>query len=588
MKKIFHTLKSKSFKTPLDRSEHVPPLRGWFGVINSLTVKQRRILAGLLVIFIVSTISFFKIVDGKYFSDAPAHGGEFSEGIIGSPRFINPLLATSDVDRDLIMLVYEGLLEVSDDGSYEPALAESYSISDDGLTYEVILKENLVWHDGRPITASDVFFTIDRIQDGQLKSPEQANWQGVGVNVNDGERKITFSLSNNYSPFLENLTLGIVPEHIWKDAPPEQTIFSPNNLSPVGSGPYRVDRVNKNGDGVIESIDLVSFDDYYKGEANVARIHLAFFDSEDKMLPAYLAGKIDSMGGISPQTALWLSKEKEAIVTEGPLPRVFGVFFNQNQAPIFLNLEVRKALEEAIDKEALVNSILLGYGVAIDGPLAPPYNKTRVSSEVTGKTKIESAREILEKSGWILGSDGIYEKKSGSSTTKLAFSISTINSGDLKVAAEEVVKVWTELGASVELKLFERGDLNQDVIRPRKYDALLFGQITGKYPDPFAFWHSSQRLDPGLNIALYTNAKSDKILEDIRDTRDLSKRAELYSDFSEIILNERPAIFLYSPNYIYIAPKNIAGVFLSTKYGSSGRFAHISDWYRYKNRTWFK
>lgn len=585
MKEKENTLFKKSFKTPLDSSKHVPGTKDWYLIITSLSRKKKLILFGFIAVFIISTYSLLSTVSKRYFQDIPAHGGSFTEGIVGTPRYINPLLSTSDIDKDLSELIFSGLLKANPDGTYSPDLASSYTISEDGLTYTISLKENILWHDGKEVTAEDVAFTINSVKNELLKSPERANWLGVDVNPID-LKTIEFSLSNPYYPFLESLTLGIIPEHIWKDTLPEQMTFSPENLKPIGSGPYELKKVKRDGSGAIKSLELKSFDDFYEREPYISKINFNFYGTEDEALGAYLDNNIDSIGGLSPQTASWLERQEKVSLAEGTLPRVFAVFFNQNQAPVFLNQEVRSALEISIDKEALINTVLLGYGEIIDEPLAPPISLINTSIDTGTSTRITYAQGVLEKNGWKKNEEGIYEKTINKVKVPLAFSISTINSGDLKVAADELEKTWKNLGADIEMKWFERGDLNQDVIRPRKYDVLLFGQVTGRYPDPFAFWHSSQRLDPGLNVALYTNSTVDSILEDIRITEDVNEKEDLYKEFSEIISEEKPAIFLYSPNYVYLTPSKVMGIQIDTRSGSSGRFSNIEDWYIYSHKTW--
>ena len=157
---------------------------------------------------------------------------------------------------------------------------------------------------------------------------------------------------------------------------------------------------------------------------------------------------------------------------------------------------------------------------------------------------------------------------------------------ELKAAAGIIAEEWRSIGADVDLKIFETGDLNQNVIRPRKYDALFFGEIVGRELDLFAFWHSSQRNDPGLNIALYANITVDKLLEDARTTADYSERLIKYEEFEQEIAEDIPAIFVYSPDFIYIIPKNIKGLELGSVTTPSERFLNIHEWYIETDSVW--
>jgi len=196
----------------------------------------------------------------------------------------------------------------------------------------------------------------------------------------------------------------------------------------------------------------------------------------------------------------------------------------------------------------------------------------------------------LAKAGWKKGEDGFLEKtkteKKKKVTTKLEFAISTGNAPELAKTAELVKQDLSEVGIKVDIKTFEIGNLNQSVIRPRKYDALLFGQIINHESDLFAFWHSSQRKDPGLNVAMYTNAKVDKILEDAFATIDEQSRIKKYAQFEDEIKKDMPAVFLYSPNFIYVVSKNLKGVNIENIISTGDRFLNAYSWYIQTENIW--
>jgi peptide/nickel transport system substrate-binding protein len=180
---------------------------------------------------------------------------------------------------------------------------------------------------------------------------------------------------------------------------------------------------------------------------------------------------------------------------------------------------------------------------------------------------------------------GIFEKKKGTGVEKLSFTLATANVPDLIAAANILKESWKKVGIAVDLKLFESGDLTENVIRTREYDAVLFGLRNGRDPDPYPFWHSSQRLDPGLNISLYANKEADVLLEEARTTTDTGERIKLYQRFSQLIEKDVPAIFLYAPTYRYYAP-HVSGLNVSAATTPSDRFNHVYNWYRYTERVW--
>ena len=171
-------------------------------------------------------------------------------------------------------------------------------------------------------------------------------------------------------------------------------------------------------------------------------------------------------------------------------------------------------------------------------------------------------------------------------TTLLAFSLTTANVPELRATAGIIKEEWEKVGARVDVKIYEPSDLNQNSIRPRKYDALLFGEIFGRDLDLFAFWHSSQRNDPGLNIALYTNLKVDKLLEEARAETDKDKRMEKYQEFEKEVQKEIPAVFIYSPDFIYILPKKVMGADIGNITTPGERFLDINNWYVTVEKKW--
>ena len=200
--------------------------------------------------------------------------------------------------------------------------------------------------------------------------------------------------------------------------------------------------------------------------------------------------------------------------------------------------------------------------------------------------RLQAAEKILIDAGWKKNESGIFEKKEKSQTTRLSFSISTGDVKELKETAMLLQKQWLALGAFVEVKIFEIGDLNQNIIRARKYDSLLFGEIIGREMDLYPFWHSSQRNDPGLNIAMYTNLKADKALENMRVTTDLAKQKSYFEQLATEIKKDIPAVFTYSPYFIYLIPEKVKNVSLGTLNTASDRFNNIHKWHIETNFVW--
>ena len=243
----------------------------------------------------------------------------------------------------------------------------------------------------------------------------------------------------------------------------------------------------------------------------------------------------------------------------------------------------RKALDAAIDKESIIKNVLLGFASEADGPLPPTVAQVAQATTTATSTK---AFDALAKAGWKKDAAGTLGLKVKTGTTTLALSLSTANVPELVESARRIETAWTNMGAKVDVRVFEPTDLNQGVIRPRKYDALLFGLVIGKNSDLYPFWHSSQRNDPGLNVALYTNAKADKLLDLMRKATSTEARKDEYAQLKTEVDADTPAIFLWSPDYIYAVPDKLHGVALGEITTPSDRFIGVEKWYVATDRVW--
>lgn len=555
-------------------------------IIKAFSATEKFIFGILTCIAIVSAFYLAVALNDSFTVPIPAHGGKITEGIVGLPRSVNPVLAFTDVDKDLSTLIYSGLMKYKD-GELVPDLAESYTVSDDGLVYTFILKDDLRFHDGVPLTTDDIEFTVQKVEDQIIKSPKRADWANVAVKKVNA-KEIQFILKQPYSPFLSNTTLGILPKHIWNKVDPDQFIYSQYNIEPIGSGPYKLSSIKRDSGGIPEYYTLSSFSRYQEGEPFISEMDVYFYPNERSAIEALGNGIVQAVARISPAEAERIASTTSNIsILHFPLPRIFGIFFNQNQAPIFAQSEVRQALDLAAPKQEIVDKVLYGYGIESDSPL--PENISNPNNQENGNSQeenIDKAKQILEKAGWLAGSDGVLSKKDKKGVQTLEFSIATADSPDLKQAAEIVKSAWEKIGAKVNIKVFEYGDLSQNIIATRKYDALLFGEYIGKDIDLYAFWHSSQRNSPGLNVAMYVNSKADKLLEDARTISDDKERKDKYSQFEKIIQSDTPAVFLYSPEFIYAVSKNIKGVNISNITNPGDRFYTADKWYVMTEKVW--
>jgi len=504
----------------------------------------------------------------------PKSGGEYTEGIASQPRYINPILSqTSDADADLTELIYSGLFAYDTNGNLINRLAESYALSPDSKTYTVQLHQGVKWHDGEELTADDVVYTIQSIQNPAYKSPLRSSWLSVEASSSD-RYTVTFSLQKPYFRFLNNLTVGILPKHIWQNINPENFFLADYNLAPIGSGPYSFFNSDKDSSGNILSYELRAWKDYFEGPAYITKIVFHFYPDEQTLVEAYNKKEILGINSITTESLSKLEGRKSTRVYDLNVPRIFSVFFNPTVSVPLANDEVREALNYATDRDSIIRDVLSGKGQPAFGAFLPFMNGY-VSDLSLPAFDRDKSNAILDERGWVRGTDGIRSKGG----VPLEITLSVPEWPELVKTADIIKSNWEQVGVRVNIAIVSTSDLQQNVIRPRQYEALLFGEAAALSSDPYSFWHSSQKRDPGLNLALFDDKTADDILASLREESDPEKQQEKYKSFQEIIQKEKPAIFLYSPTYLYLVNSVVKGVDVKNIDTAHFRLSNVKDWY---------
>lgn len=569
---------------------NIPSWSRWRALPKVLSHKEKMVLSLLLIVFILSSLGLLINFYVKNSVSVPDYGGQYREALIGSPQYINPILAeNNEVDRDLSVLLFSGLMKYDDRGLLKTDIAENYKILDYGKTYIFYIRKDIFWHDGKRLTADDVVFTINAFQDPSYKSPLLLNWRGVRIEKMD-DFTVKFSLNNIFAPFLENLTIGILPKHIWGDIPPSSFQLSEYNLNPIGSGPYKFFKIDKNPEktNIVNQITLKANEKYHLGKPYIDTIVLKFYNSEDEAIKAFNNGDVDGISYLSPQNKDKVSSVRSVNIHQLKIPRYFAVFLNQANSKVLTDLNVRKALAYATNKKQIIDQALLGQADVVDAPILKEILGIDNFTEVYDFS-LEKARKELSDAGWKdTNGDGILDKKiikTDKESTKLEIDLYTSDWVELSKIAGMLKRQWEAIGGvKVNVKILNIGDLSQKVIRPREFNALLFGEILYMDPDPFSFWHSSQKKDPGLNLSVYDNPDVDRLLEQARQTLDYGERIRKYDAFQQIITQDVPAIFLFSPHYLYTMSESIKGVEVENIATPARRFSGVEKWYIRTNR----
>jgi len=584
----------------------VPSFKQFKYIKRFLSWREIWLINFCLIIILVNSIFLAARFYKTHLQVVPINGGEYIEGLVGTPKYINPLYASvSDVDSDIASLVFSSLFKRDRNGDLVNDLVEEYEISQDNKVYTFKIKQKVNWHSGGGLTVDDILFTFNSIKDKQYQSPLRASFYGVELEKID-ETTIKFTLKEPYAAFLELLTFGILPQDLWQQIPANAATLAQLNLKPVGSGPYKFKSLIKDKSGNIKSYSLVRNKDYYKQVPFIEELTFKFFPSFEEAVTALNEGLVDGISYLPRQVKDSIVAQNSLNYYQLNLPQLTAIFFNQKANPALADKKVRQALAVAIDKNKIISEILGGEARLISGPILPDsfayYNGIKKY-----KYNSEEAVNLLDEAGWKLTeitADDIAkaeedllseeEETRQKAETKLALGtgqwrakeaeflivkLTTIDNAENKKVAEAISEFWQAVNIKTIVEFIPASQIQTEVIKPRNFTALFYSAVVGADPDPYVFWHSSQIGSGGLNITDYANKEIDALLEDARLTCDLEVRKEKYKKFQDIITEEVPAIFMYSPFYTYVQTKKVKGFGVKNILSPHDRFANISEWY---------
>jgi len=545
-------------------------------VLESMTRRDFYVISAFALAFALA--GGFLVYDRATSSQgtAPDYGGEIVEGLVGQPQFINPVLSpASGVDSDVSKVVYAQLLKFNEDLELVPDMASGLpEVTADQKTYTLHLKPNLKWHDGRAIGADDIIFTIETIQNADYESPLRANWSRVKVEKQD-DATVVFTLREISASFITNFTVQVLPKHIWEGLTPNSFRLSDYNLRPVGSGPYMFRQVKKTSDGTVTSLTLRSYEGYHEGRPYIDRLTFKFYNDYDSLINAFQGKEISTLG--------YLPFDRKSLDSGGKfnqdqlnLPQYQALFFNLPKSAILSEKSVRQAIWLSVDRQRIIDDVYLGYAKPAYGPILEGNLGYNPAVAERSRTSLVEASGILDQAGWTYDSGGNTRSKNGK---RLEFSLATNNFVVNVKTAQLLQSEWQKIGVTANLVIVSPQELQQDFIRPRNFDALLFFENTGADPDPYPFWHSSQSRDPGLNLSGFSNADADSLMTQARQTTDVAVRTQGYLQFQDIILDQLPAVFLNNVVYVYNTPQKLKGADMTTIIHPSERFLNVNKWY---------
>lgn len=557
------------------KPRRVPSLAQFRLLPRFLTRGEKNVAVAALTVAILAGGGLGYIFVSKSANSEPKAGGNYTEGVIGYPSLINPLYANvSDVDNDLAHLLYSGLMRFDPQDGLVPDLAESYQISEDGKTYTFVMRQDATFHDGNPVTPSDVVFTVNAIENPEYRSTLQSSFEGVTVEATD-DKTVVFTLAEPFTPFLSFLTVGILPSHLWSEVSPSSAQLTQLNLKSIGSGPYKFAKLTRDSKGVLRSMTLTRNKEFYRGAPYIENLTFKFSGSPDELSGLLKNHNIEGAVTLPASEVTRYEGEHKNSVYRAILPQYTAAFFNMKSSGPVADEDVRKALSVGTDRQTVINTVLLGKANALVAPFFSGTPGGTPPENIPG-ADTASAMALLDEAGYKIPEAGGVRMKGDK---PLNLTITTANTPELVAVAGELKRQWEALGASVTVTPLEPQDLQENVLKTRNFEIILAGELYGAFRDPYPYWHSSQSAFPGLNITQFTNRTGDEAITTIRTTPDAEKRATAYGDLAKIFTEQNPAVFLYQPTYAYVTDKKIKNVSIPTINLPADRFSDINEWY---------
>lgn len=536
-----------------------------------------RIVSGFSIGIAIVVLVWF-VVSGQ--SGRWLFGDTLRYGLIGDVTQINPLeFGASDIEQTITNLLYNGLVTIDANGRISPELADTWEVSPDGRTYTFFLKKNVLWHDDVPFTAKDVVTTFQILQSGDKDTVLGEIAKAVECKeINEYE--VQFSLSQVNAAFFELMTIGILPDHMYKDFTYARLVDQGDVITPIGTGPYEY---------MDQKDNVYSFRanaKYFKEVPSIKYVTIEHFDTYPLAEVALLSGKIHALAQLDPMnmvaiqgnvlagTHLKIQKYSEVNNTRLLLFNLAPSKDRTQPPSVWSAVGMRQLVAKAINKVTLAQEV--PGAVAAHGP----YNKNSYAYNAEVETVLaytpEEVRSGLNKLGWVYPYSGaLYRMQK---EKELGFTLTFLDSPANQKVAQSLKGQLTDVGINITLDGISSDDMQQKVISQQNFEVLLFEIHTGIDPDQYGLWHSSQTTFPGLNLGGYKSSLIDTLLEKGRLQINRDKRLEIYQQFQKELVKDAPAIFLYHPAYYEAYFDVIDRKLPEQVVDPSDRFMNLNTW----------
>lgn len=554
-----------------------------------LNQTERRILVSSLSLFIIFLTTSFAILAASHLVAIPATGGTYTEAIIGEPQAINPVDGpANDTDSDLASLVYSGLFRMHGMEAV-PDLAKSYEWSEDGKVLTINLQPEAKFHNNDPVTADDVQFTVESIQDPARNSLLAPLFRGVKVNVLN-DKTVQFVLDQSDVTFMTALTVGILPSNLWQDIPASSARLASLNLKPVGSGPYVVKSFTRDNYGVIRSYTLELNEKYYGIKPHIKNLTFQFYPDRQSAEDALKSDLVDALSFIPSDEAGKFHSAARWNSVDLEIPQQTIAFFNLKDK-VLSDQRVRQALIAGINRQEFI-AVYDGMAAVAETPY--PF----VSA--TSSFDLDASRKLLQESGWVLPSNdtvrvhqNVDPKKSSPapvsspSSTKLALTIMVPDEPVLLKVADGLKRQWSLLGAQVEVRPMDARLLLKKSSSERDAQVVLWNVLLRPDQDLFPIWWSGQAAQGGMNFSGLADKEIDTLIQQTSSATSTQMLEKSRANLSLALLKRSPALFLVRPFYAYVISSRIKGVSHQLSIARpSDRFQDIGQWYIKTGLQW--
>lgn len=542
------------------------------------------ILVTGLIVGILLIIQQIDSPDEIETTPSPISGGVYTEALVGNFMRLNPFLDIYNApDQAVDQLIFNSLIYFDSSGNPQAELAESWGVSKDGTVYNFSLKDDVLWHDGEAFTTEDVVFTIELLQSGNNLIPDDLRdfWSEVDV-VALSEDQLQFLLPEPFAPFLDYLTFGVLPEHILGSTNLDEMIDDPFNLAPIGTGPFRFQRLLVENDQIV-GVVLEAFDGYFMDRPFLDEFIFRYYASSQDALAAYNEGEVEGFGEVDQSILSDVLKNPDLSVFTARKPILSMVYLNLENPEIgFLESpDFRRALMASINRNLIIEQAYDGQAVKANGPIIPGTWAYYADLEKIDYDMVE-AQSLFESTGVVFDDEqGLYTTETGLPIELTLMHPDTI----LHTRIAQLIQMnWEALGVQVTLNSLPYDEVLAS-LAARDYQAALveINMTNSPDPDPYPFWAQAE-LQSGQNYAEWDNRSASEYLEQARMTVDRAERERLYRNFQVLFMRELPSLPLFYPVYTYALTDDIRGVNLGPILEPSDRFTNVNNWYILSSR----